>query len=163
MTSTINQLILLLGSNLGNRILNLEKSKLQLEEVFQKPIAISSVYETEAWGKTDQPNFLNQVIIFNVQIAAHDCLKNILQIEKKLGRERLEKMGPRTIDIDILFFNDLIVRSNHLTIPHPHLQDRRFVLEPLNELIPNFVHPILNKSVQVMLQDCRDTLNVKKF
>ena len=86
-----------------------------------------------------------------------------MAIEKELGRERIGKMGPRTIDIDILFYDDKIIKTENLTIPHPHLQNRKFVLVPLNEIIPNYMHPILSKSVKVLLQECSDTLNVKKF
>ena len=162
-TTTNNHLVLLLGTNLGDRLLNLQQAKDGLEIIFNQHILQSSIYETAAWGKTDQPNFLNQVIIFNTKYSPQECIQKILEIEKELGRVRKEKMGPRTIDIDILFYDNLVVESKNLTIPHPYLQERRFVLEPLNELIPNYIHPIFNKSVQVLLKECIDTLNVKKF
>ena len=90
-------------------------------------------------------------------------MKTILKIEKKMGRKRLVKMGPRIIDIDILFYENRIINKPSLTIPHPRIQFRRFVLVPLNELQPNYLHPILNKSVKDLLIACTDTLNVKKF
>lgn len=156
-------LVLLLGTNLGNRIAYLEQAIIQLQKVFGNIIIKSSIYETAAWGKINQPNFLNQVVIHNTNFSAHQCIQKILAIEKELGRERIEKMGPRTIDIDILFYDNEIIKTKNLTIPHPHLQNRKFVLVPLNEIIPNYMHPILSKSVKVLLQECSDTLNVKKF
>jgi 2-amino-4-hydroxy-6-hydroxymethyldihydropteridine diphosphokinase len=158
-----SNLVLLLGTNLGDRITYLEQATIQLIKVFNEPYKTSSIYETAAWGNTQQPSFLNQVIIFKTSLSPQQSLQHILSIEKGLGRERLIKMGPRTIDIDILFYEDQIVQNESLTIPHPHLQDRKFVLEPLLEIIPNYIHPKFKKSVQVLFNECTDTLNVKKF
>ncbi len=158
-----SNLVLLLGTNLGDRIVNLQLAITLLRKELGTLVVESSIYETAAWGKTDQPNFLNQVVILKTNFSPQNSIQKILSIEKDLGRERLEKMGPRTIDIDILFFDNSIVKDENLTIPHPQLQYRKFVLEPLNELIPSFIHPILDKSVKVLLQECTDTLNVKKF
>ena len=158
-----SQVVLLLGGNLGNRVQNLSKALEALQQDIGTVQKKSSIYETAAWGITDQPNFLNQVVIIKTHLTAQEVIKKIFVIEKQLGRERLIKMGPRLIDIDILFYEDKIIENKNLIVPHPRIQDRKFVLEPLNEIIPNYIHPIINKSVQLLLQECTDTLNVKKF
>ena len=158
-----SQVVLLLGGNLGNRVQNLSKALEALQQDVGTIQKKSSIYETAAWGITDQPNFLNQVVIIKTHLTAQEVIKKIFVIEKQLGRERLIKMGPRLIDIDILFYDDKIIENKNLIVPHPRIQDRKFVLEPLNEIIPNYIHPIINKSVQLLLQECTDTLNVKKF
>ena len=157
------KVVLLLGSNLGDRFQNISNAVNAIKEFIGTIQKKSSLYETAAWGITDQPHFLNQVVVVHTILSAQQVIKKILFIEKQLGRERLVKMGPRIIDIDILFYDDKIIEEENLIIPHPRLQERKFVLEPLNELIPNYIHPILKKSVKVLLQECTDTLNVKKF
>ncbi len=147
------ELVLLLGSNMGDRMGVLSKAKDLLEEHFGKAVRASSIFDTEPWGKTDQDNFLNQALVFHVDLRPMRVLDTILDIESKLGRVRKEKWGPRLIDIDVIFFGDLIFEGDHLRIPHPHIPERSFVLEPLNEIIPGFVHPILNKSVSELLYD----------
>ena len=152
-----------MGTNLGNRENNLQLAISLLTGSVGNLIKKSSIYETAAWGLENQPNFLNQIIILSTSQSPKFLMKTILKIEKKMGRERLVKMGPRIIDIDILFYENRIINKPSLTIPHPRIQFRRFVLVPLNELQPNYLHPILNKSVKDLLIACTDTLNVKKF
>jgi len=123
----------------------------------------SAIYQTAAWGNTDQPDFLNQVIIVQTKLTAWQTMQSILQIEKEMGRLRTVKNAPRIIDIDILFFNKEIIHTVELTVPHPQLQNRRFVLVPLNELSPNFKHPALKKNIHQLFIHCTDKLNVKKF
>jgi 2-amino-4-hydroxy-6-hydroxymethyldihydropteridine diphosphokinase len=123
----------------------------------------SSIYETAAWGNEQQDDFLNQVIIVETNLDAHSALDNILEIENKLGRKRSVKNAPRTIDIDILFFNKALLNEENLKIPHPEIQNRRFVLVPLHELSPRFKHPILQKTVHQLLKECTDNLDVNKF
>lgn len=123
----------------------------------------SSLYQTAAWGKTDQPDFINQVVEVETNIDAAQTMKMILELEEKMGRYRTERNAPRIIDIDILFFNDNISNEPHLHIPHPRLQDRRFVLVPLNELAPDLVHPVLNKTIHQLLRVCPDILAVTKI
>ena len=123
----------------------------------------SKLYTTAAWGNTNQPNFLNQVIIVQTTKTALQTIEIILGIEKKMGRVRTTKNAPRIIDIDILFFNKEIIAEKVLTVPHPEIQNRRFVLIPLNELSPNFKHPILQKNIHTLLKSCSDMLDVKKF
>ena len=159
----MNKLYLLSGSNLGSSKTQLSKAILQIEKHIGSVIRQSSQYITAAWGNTKQPDFLNQVIIVETELTAIQTMQTILKIEKKMGRIRTIKNAPRIIDIDILFFNKEIIDKKGLTIPHPQIQNRRFVLVPLNQLSPNLKHPLLHKTVHQLLINCPDRLNVKKF
>ena len=121
------------------------------------------MYETAAWGISDQPSFLNQALMLSTSLSARQLLRKVLQIEKEMGRERKEKMGPRLIDIDIIFFDDEIHDLQFLKIPHPEMQNRRFVLTPLAEIAPNLEHPVLKKTIAQLLEECPDNLEVKKI
>lgn len=123
----------------------------------------SALYETAPWGKTDQENFLNQALVLETSLNAHELLKEVLAIETAMGRNRMEKFGPRTIDIDIIFFNHQIINDADLTLPHPEMARRRFVLEPLNEVIPAYIHPVYYKTVRQLLAECTDVLPVNKI
>ena len=122
----------------------------------------SGLYSTAAWGNTSQPDFLNQVIEVATSLDAAETLQTILAIEKIMGRTRTVKNAPRVIDIDILFFNNEIITQSDLTIPHPEIQNRRFVLTPLYEIAPQMIHPLLNKTIHELLLQCPDQLAVKK-
>jgi 2-amino-4-hydroxy-6-hydroxymethyldihydropteridine diphosphokinase len=159
----MNRTYLLLGSNMGNSRQLLTDAIQQIELHTGKLIRASRLYSTAAWGNTNQPDFLNQVIVIETKQSAHETLKSILAIEEKMGRIRTIKNAPRIIDIDILFFNKEIILQPDLIVPHPEIQNRRFVLIPLNELSPQLIHPVLNKSVHQLLALCSDQLNVKKF
>ena len=159
----MNKLYLLSGSNLGNSKTQLAKAILQIEKLIGRVIRQSGLYSTAAWGNTKQPDFLNQVIIVETELTAIQTMQTILKIEKKMGRIRTIKNAPRIIDIDILFFNKEIIDQKDLIIPHPQIQNRRFVLVPLNQLSPNLKHPVLKKTVHQLLIHCPDNLNVKKF
>jgi 2-amino-4-hydroxy-6-hydroxymethyldihydropteridine diphosphokinase len=159
----MNNIYLLLGSNMGNSKASLSKAVVQIEKQIGTVIRQSGLYSTAAWGNTRQPDFLNRVIIVETKLTAPQTMQNILSIEKKMGRTRTVKNAPRVIDIDILFFNKEIIEQEHLSIPHPQIQNRRFVLVPLNQLSPNLKHPVLNKTVHQLLINCPDRLNVKKF
>jgi 2-amino-4-hydroxy-6-hydroxymethyldihydropteridine diphosphokinase len=137
----------------------MNKTYLLLGKVTRK----SKLYVTAAWGNSNQPDFLNQVIIVETKLTALQVIEVILNIEIKMGRVRTTKNAPRIIDIDILFFNKEIIAEENLDVPHPQIQNRRFVLIPLNELSPNFKHPVLNKTMHQLLKICPDTLTVKKF
>ena len=123
----------------------------------------SGLYQTAAWGITAQPDFINQVIVVETSLEAEEMMQTILTIEEEMGRVRTKKNAARTIDIDILFFNKEIIKSSSLIIPHPFIQDRRFVLVPLNELSARFIHPVLKKSIQQLLKQSPDKLDVKKI
>lgn len=153
---------LLLGSNIGNSEKNLEKAKKEIEKKIGKVIRSSSVYKTQAWGKKNQPDFLNQVLIVDTSLSPEKAIETILSIEHKMGRVRKQKNEPRIIDIDILFYGKEIVNAPHLTIPHPLMQERNFVLKPLNELSPQWMHPVLKKSIHNLLIACKDPLTVEK-
>lgn len=159
----MNTTYLLLGSNMGNSKTQLVKAVRNIEKKIGSVTRLSTLYSTAAWGNTRQPDFLNQVIIVETELTASQTMQIILQIEKQMGRIRTVKNAPRIIDIDILFFNKEIIDQKQLIIPHPQIQNRRFVLVPLNQLSPNLLHPVLKKSVHQLLIHCPDTLNVKKF
>ncbi len=159
----MNKTYLLLGSNMGNRNKQLSKAILLIEKHIGKILRQSGLYSTAAWGNTHQPDFINQVIIVQTKLTALQTIQTILNIEKKMGRLRTIKNAPRIIDIDILFFNKEIIDREELTVPHPQLQNRRFVLVPLNELSPNFKHPLLKKTIHRLFIHCTDKLNVEKF
>jgi 2-amino-4-hydroxy-6-hydroxymethyldihydropteridine diphosphokinase len=159
----MNKTYLLLGSNMGSSQLQLSRAIKYISKQIGTVIRQSKLYTTAAWGNTNQPDFLNQVIIVETVLDPIQTIQTILGIEEKMGRVRTIKNAPRIIDIDILYFNKEIIDSTILSVPHPEIQNRRFVLIPLNELSPNFVHPLIGKSNHQLLIDCTDELNVKKF
>ncbi|HQW91537.1 MAG: 2-amino-4-hydroxy-6-hydroxymethyldihydropteridine diphosphokinase [Chitinophagaceae bacterium] len=159
----MNKTYLLLGSNMGNSKMQLTKAVKYIDKKIGSITRQSGLYATAAWGNTMQPDFLNQVIVVETRLTAFQTMEAILNIEKKMGRIRTVKNAPRIIDIDILFFNREIIEQEHLAVPHPQIQNRRFVLVPLNELSPNLGHPVLKRSVHQLLVHCPDKLNVKKF
>jgi len=159
----MNKTYLLLGSNMGNSQQQLSIAIKNITEQVGTVTRQSSLYTTAAWGNTSQPDFLNQVIVVSTELTALQTINMVLSIEKKMGRVRTTKNAPRIIDIDILFFNTEIIAEKILTVPHPEIENRRFVLIPLNELSPGFTHPINKKTIHQLLTDCTDTLHVKKF
>lgn len=159
----MNTAYLLTGGNLGNRNENLAHARQLLQEFCGNIIAASSLYETAAWGNTDQPSFLNQAIRLETSLTARQLIRRILKLEKQMGRERHEKFGPRIIDIDILLFNDEIHNYPLLKVPHPELPNRRFALMPLAEIAPYLIHPVLKKTIATLLEECKDELFVKKI
>jgi 2-amino-4-hydroxy-6-hydroxymethyldihydropteridine diphosphokinase len=159
----MNEAYLLTGGNIGNRLEYLSKAKEEIRKRCGNVLQESSIYETAAWGMEEQEAFLNQVLKIETSLNPEHLLKSILQIEEELGRKRNLKYGPRTIDIDILFFNDEVVDQQGLKIPHSQIQNRRFVLVPLNEIAPNKIHPAYQKSVSQLLDECPDLLEVNKF
>jgi 2-amino-4-hydroxy-6-hydroxymethyldihydropteridine diphosphokinase len=159
----MNTIYLLLGSNMGNSNEQLLLAQKNIEDCIGKITLSSSLYSTAPWGNTNQADFLNQVLIVETPLTAVKVLKSVLAIEKKMGRVRTIKNAPRIIDIDILFFNNDIIKTKNLTVPHPEIQNRRFVLTPIAELTPNFIHPVLKKTIQQLLIECKDELNVQKI
>ena len=161
----MNEVYLCLGGNLGNCFENLNKACRLIADKVGKVAQQSSVYQSQAWGMNNAPDFFNQVIKVETKLSAEELLLILLEIEKKLGRERTETATyqSRLIDIDVLFFNKKIIETDTLHIPHPRLHLRKFVLEPLNEIAPNFIHPVLNKTISELLVSCPDTGEVKKL
>ena len=154
---------LLIGGNLGNRKENLAKAVSLINEQCGSLTRSSSIYETEAWGNTDQPSFLNQALEISTSLNARQLIRKVLKIEEVMGRVRKEKLGPRIIDIDILLFENEIHDLRFLKIPHPEMQNRRFVLVPLAEINSNLQHPVLKKTIAELLEECPDNLEVKKI
>lgn len=154
---------LLLGSNMGNSLEYLAEAQVHLEAKIGSLIQESSRYRTAAWGNTDQADFINQVLKMETSLLPQDLLGTILAIEKDMGRSRAEKWGPRTIDIDILYYNQEVINLPDLQIPHPCLQERAFTLVPLCELEPSFVHPVLNQTNSQLFHSLTDSLPVIKL
>ena len=147
----LNLVYLSLGSNVGEREVHLREAIARLQRVGEI-VSVSSFYETEPVDVTNQAWFLNCVVIVETKKSPEQVMAAILQIEHEMGRERLQKKGPRIIDVDIILFGDEIIHSTQVTVPHPAMQDRRFVLEPLAEIAPEARHPISRKTVREMLE-----------
>lgn len=155
---------LLLGGNLGDIKANLKLALQLLEERVGKIVSVSALYETAAWGKTDQPAFLNQAVGVETDLAPMDVLAAALAIEAELGRIRKEKWGERLIDIDLILFGDQVINiEGKLQVPHPHMQDRNFVLTPLAEIAGDVVHPVWNKNISTLAENTSDKLPVKRL
>lgn len=155
-----NGIFLLLGTNLGDRSQNLATARALIEAKAGKIIKTSAVYLTAAWGKTDQPDFYNQVVEIESILSPDELLSTTLGIEEVMGRVRTEAWGARTMDIDILLYGDVIVEREQLTIPHPRMNNRKFTLIPLAEIAPKVIHPIEQKTISELLAICSDTLDV---
>jgi len=155
---------LLLGGNLGDREANLKRAIELLNDKIGKVIAISSLYETAAWGKTDQPAFLNQAVALQTSLSALAVLDLALSIEQELGRVRKDKWGERLIDIDLILFGDQVINiPDKLQVPHPHMQHRKFVMEPLAEIAPEVLHPVLGETILSICRNLSDPLEVKRL
>ena len=159
----MNRAYLLIGGNVGDRKKNLTNARELLNDRCGSIVKTSSIYETAAWGKTDQPSFLNQALEFDTSLNARQLIRCILKVEKAMGRTRKEKYGSRNIDIDILLFNNEIHNYSFLKLPHPEMQNRRFALMPLAEMAPDVIHPVFNRSIKELLKECPDDLEVKKM
>ncbi|MCO5237346.1 MAG: 2-amino-4-hydroxy-6-hydroxymethyldihydropteridine diphosphokinase [Chitinophagaceae bacterium] len=159
----MNKGYLLIGGNLGDRKLQLEKARTLIENECGTIVRRSHLYETAPWGNTDQPSFFNQALMINTSWPAFQLLGLLLQIEARMGRQRTQKYGPRNIDIDMLLFNDEIIHTPALEVPHPQLPYRRFALEPLDEIAPDVIHPVREKTIHRLLKECNDPLSVWKL
>jgi 2-amino-4-hydroxy-6-hydroxymethyldihydropteridine diphosphokinase len=159
----VHNVYLITGSNLGNSLSNLLHVKKLIREQLGEIIHESSVYKTAPWGNLNQQDFLNQALHIQTSISPQALMREILTIESSMGRKRIEKWEPRIIDVDILFYDTLVLDIPDLVIPHPLLHERRFVLAPLFDIAPNFIHPQLNKSVSELLDSCNDMSKVDKL
>ena len=152
----MEKVVFIIGGNLGDRMKFIQQAYKMLRENFSDPLLSSSVFETAAWGEASEGEYLNQVLVFPTNLTAEVVLTIIQEIENRLGRKREEKWGNRTMDIDILYFGQQVIQNQDLIIPHPFISQRRFVLEPLVEILPDFLHPIFQISNTQMLEGCSD-------
>jgi 2-amino-4-hydroxy-6-hydroxymethyldihydropteridine diphosphokinase len=167
----MNVAFLCLGGNMGDRLAYINDAKRLINSQCGKITAQSSIYETQAWGtprsgaqETKQPDYYNQCVKLETGLEAKELLKILLVIEAELGRERSgSKNESRTIDIDILFYNDEKIIDSNCEIPHPRLHLRQFVLKPMKEIAPEWMHPVLQKSITTLLRECPDTFTAKKI
>lgn len=157
------KVILSLGSNLGDRMLNIRNAEDLIESAIGVIESRSGYYETAPWGKLDQQDFINSAVSLNTDDMPSELLVKIQEIEKTLGRKKLEKWGPRIIDIDIIFYADWIVKKQHLMIPHPQIHRRNFVMAPILDIEKNIMHPKLNKAIEELYLDSSDKCEVKKL
>lgn len=154
---------LLLGTNMGNRCDYLRFALDMIQEWVGTICSVSPVYETAAWGFTNQHDFLNQALLIHTSWEPEQLLSILQDIEKQAGRQRLIHWGPRTLDIDIIAIDNLVIRSEKLSVPHPAMSQRRFVLQPLTDLLPDWIHPILGLTYAQMLGRCDDKTAIKKY
>jgi len=160
----MNKVFLGIGTNLGDRSANLQEAISKINEIIGSVLSSSSVYETEPWGFLAEEQFYNMVAEVETKLSPSGLLGAILMIETLLGRVRTGKQyTSRNIDIDILFYNDLIMNEEALKIPHHHLHERKFVLVPLCEIAPQLVHPVINKTIAELLGLCDDKCNIRKI
>jgi 2-amino-4-hydroxy-6-hydroxymethyldihydropteridine diphosphokinase len=158
-----HQATILLGTNIGEKRKNLNKAISLLKQYCGVVTKESSIYESDAWGKEDQESFYNKIIIVKTIIPPIFLMKTMLDLEKKMGRIREEKWGPRLIDMDLLFYENKIVHSKTLELPHPGISKRNFTLLPLVEINPIFLHPTLNCTIQDLLSQSKDPLTAKRI
>lgn len=158
----MTQLFLSLGGNLGNTREIFEGAYPLIEKKIGKISVYSSIYQTQAWGPIPQADFLNQVLLVNTSLKAEACLAEILEIEREFGRERKERWGPRTLDLDILYYGDKVIAESDLSIPHPRIAERKFILTPLAEIAPTFTDPASRKTMVTLLADCLDKGQVNR-
>jgi 2-amino-4-hydroxy-6-hydroxymethyldihydropteridine diphosphokinase len=153
-----------LGSNIGDRLSYINKAIDKIRSLRETKLTRSaSMYETAAWGKEDQEDFINTVVEIETMLTPQELFKEVKAFEKELERSRTERWAEREIDIDILFYGDSIIKDDSINIPHAQIENRRFVLVPMNEIAPGFVHPGLNKSISELLNSTKDILEVKKY
>ncbi|MCX7882629.1 MAG: 2-amino-4-hydroxy-6-hydroxymethyldihydropteridine diphosphokinase [Brevinematales bacterium] len=136
-----------IGTNLGNKKQSLRYTLARLSSLGRN-LSCSHVYRTKPYGELNQPNFLNMAVRMTTELPPHELLTQLLRIEEELGRKRTVKWGPRTIDLDLLFYDDLVLSTETLVLPHPDLHNRVFVLQPLMDIDPDFVHPLLHKTIR---------------
>lgn len=151
----------MLGSNINDPKLQLDEAIKRISKLGEV-ISKSSIYVTAAWGKTDQNDFFNQAIILTTKFQANELMEQLLQVEQSMGRIREQKWAERSIDIDIILIDNKIINSDNLNVPHPYMHQRRFVLEPCNEIAKEWTHPIFMKTISDLLLECQDTLRVQK-
>lgn len=156
----MTSVVILLGTNLGDRLLNLKKADLEIGQRIGLVLMRSMIYQTKPWGNTEQDDFLNQVLVIDSSKKANEILSALLEIELEMGRKRTKQWEPRIIDLDILYFGDEIIETKDLKIPHPFIQERRFTLVPLAEILPAMIHPVFKQSNYDLLLQTTDHSSV---
>ena len=151
----------IIGGNLGDRLGLLEKARALMSEKIGVIVRQSNIYQTQAWGYTHQPDFLNQVVVTNSVLSPEEAIMQAQKIELLLGRERHQRWHERTMDIDMLYAENQIIENELLVVPHRYISERKFVLVPLAEIAPDFIHPVLQLSNQQLLAQCSDVSEVK--
>lgn len=159
----LHRSFIMLGGNVGDTICVFQSAVKMLQEMGVRILAVSSVFRTEPWGYSNQRSFLNQAAFIETKLSAVELMRLLQYIEQFHGKATMFANGPRTLDLDLVFFDSMIMESDSLTIPHPRAHLRRFNLEPLSEIASEFVHPKLNKMIKVLLEECQDELNVNKI
>ena len=159
----MNQVFLQLGSNLGDREQLLFDATTIITDKIGAVVSKSKVYESTPWRVEGQENYLNQIVKIETEFTPKETLQYALDIEEELGRVRVEKWGERLIDIDIIFFNNEIIETSDLCIPHKHMHERNFVLEPLNEIAPEYIHPKYKKTIAELLEQSKDAEKVEEY
>lgn len=159
-----HRVILCIGGNLGERLENIEETRDFITFNIGDITMASAVYESPAWGMEGAPDFLNQILLVETTLSPALLLAEIKELEDFYGRDRRPGVyKSREMDVDILFFDEEMIEEEKITIPHPRLHERRFVLTPLNEILPDFIHPVLKKSISTLLADCEDKAEVIRF
>ena len=159
----INHVYLLMGGNTGNRLNNLKTASNAIEQRCGPILKRSFFYETAAWGMEGEPDFINQLLLIKTDLDPENLLSNLLGIESEMGRKRQQRYASRDIDIDILYYNDIVYHSTSLTIPHPRISQRKFALVPLAEIAPEFIDPVSSMNMTTLLNHCDDPLEVTLF
>jgi 2-amino-4-hydroxy-6-hydroxymethyldihydropteridine diphosphokinase len=159
----MEKLVLIIGGNLGDRLLLINKTVDLLNHIFGPLDCASSIYESSPWGGKSLGNYLNQVLIYHTDLSPKRVLKKIQNIEDLLGRQREMKWGNRTMDIDILYYGEKTISSDLLRIPHPYIEVRKFVLMPLKEVLPDFIHPVLKMTNVQLFENCPDTSEIRIY
>ncbi len=160
----MSKIYLLFGGNLGYPVKNIKQASLGMERHIGIIIKTSAFFESKPWGFKHDNDFINQLVVYKTLLSPFKVLEIIRKVELELGRHRKSQhYEARTIDIDILFYDNEIIDTKELIIPHPKIQERRFTLEPLFEIVPGLIHPVLNISIKELLEKCQDKLMVKKL
>ena len=156
-------IVLHLGSNLGDRKIHLTHAFQKIEQRIGSITAYSKIYETEAWGKQDQPDYLNAAIQVETDLSPHEVIQASKAIEAEEGSAEKKRWSERKLDIDLLFYNELVIQEEDLRVPHPFIHKRNFVLVPLNDIVPFFRHPVLNRTIEELCYSSRDPLSVEVY
>ena len=159
----MNDAYLVLGGNLGDKLKNICQAEALIEAQAGRITRRSAVFRTAAWGNTGQPDFYNRALLVETRLEPEELLQGLLGIEAQMGRIRKEKWGARTMDIDIILYNDAVIDVPGLHIPHPHMQERNFVLAPLAEIAAELLHPVLQKTVRQLLRECPDASETERL